>query len=102
MFALLGSQDVWKIIQNGYEAPKIRHHCHNMRRKKNQQVLTLIRQCLDESMFVKATNATTTKEAQEILQSSLQSVNKVKKGSTLNITRNFEILFYYENFLLGI
>ncbi|KAK6119781.1 hypothetical protein DH2020_046472 [Rehmannia glutinosa] len=55
MKALLGSQDVWEVVEKGYGSLK------------------------NDSMFEKVADATTSNEAWEILAKSLQGVDKVKK-----------------------
>ncbi|KAL4290440.1 hypothetical protein GQ457_14G025310 [Hibiscus cannabinus] len=86
MKALLGAQDAWEITHKGYESPQDETLLSQQERdaltktkKKDQQALSPIHQCLDDSMFVKVANANTAKEAWEILQNSLQGVDKVKK-----------------------
>ncbi|XP_070031302.1 uncharacterized protein [Nicotiana tomentosiformis] len=60
--------------------------------KKNQQVVTLIHQCLDDAIFEKVADATISKEACEILQNSLQGVNKVRKVKLKTLRADFEVL----------
>ncbi|XP_070012611.1 uncharacterized protein [Nicotiana sylvestris] len=99
MKAILGSQDVWKIVDRGYaklnnkEAlPQNKNDVLAKTRKKDQQALTLIHQCLDDAMFEKVAGATTSKEAWEILQNSLQGVDKVRKVKLQTLKADFEVL----------
>ncbi|XP_070018817.1 uncharacterized protein [Nicotiana sylvestris] len=98
MKAILGSQDVWEIVDRGYAKPdneealpQTEKEVLAKTRKKDQQALTLIHQCLDDAMFEKVTDATTSKQAWRILQNSLQGVDKVKKAHEEKIKRRQEV-----------
>ncbi|PHT50637.1 hypothetical protein CQW23_10384 [Capsicum baccatum] len=82
MEVILGSQDVWDIVDKGYTKPSNEETLSQNEkdvlikiRKKDQQALTLIHQCLDDGMFEKMADATTPKEAWDILQNSFQGVD---------------------------
>ncbi|XP_070033022.1 uncharacterized protein [Nicotiana tomentosiformis] len=99
MKAILGSQDVWKIVDRGYakfdnEEALAQNEKDVLAkiRKKDQQAHTLIHQCLDNAMFEKVADATTSKEAWEILQNSLQGVDKVRKVKLQTLRVDFEVL----------
>ncbi|KAH0729418.1 hypothetical protein KY289_000606 [Solanum tuberosum] len=72
MKVILGSQDVWDIVDKGYTKPA------------NEETLS--------SNEKKVADATTSKEAWEILQNSLQGVDKVKKIKLQTLRADFGIL----------
>ena len=86
MKALLGSQDIWDIVERGYE--KVREgdtltvqqwEVLQDKRKKDKKALYFIYQAVDESAFEMITAATTSKEVWEILQNAYKGIEKMKK-----------------------
>ncbi|XP_070056949.1 uncharacterized protein [Nicotiana tomentosiformis] len=99
MKAILGSQDVWEIVDRGYAKPNNEEALSQNEkdvlakiRKKEQQALMLIHQYLDDAMFEKVADATTSKEAWEILQNSLQGVDKVRKVKLQTLRVDFKVI----------
>ncbi|KAH0745848.1 hypothetical protein KY285_007505 [Solanum tuberosum] len=99
MKVILGYQDDWDIVDKGYTKPANEETLSSNEkevllktRKKDLQALTLIHQCFDDGMFEKVADATTSKEAWEILQNSLQRVDKVKKIKLQTLRADFEVL----------
>lgn len=54
--------------------------------------MSLIHQCLDDDMFEKLFDATTSKKAMEILENSLQEVIRVNKVKLQTLWGEFEVL----------
>ncbi|XP_070057543.1 uncharacterized protein [Nicotiana tomentosiformis] len=99
MKAIVGSQDVWEIVDRGYakfdneEAlPQNKKDVLAKTRKKDQQAIKLIHQYLDNAMFEKVADATTSKEAWGILQNSFQGVDKVRKVKLQTLRADSEVL----------
>ncbi|GJX59339.1 hypothetical protein Tco_0290729 [Tanacetum coccineum] len=83
--ALLGSRDMWGIVKKGVKKVNDEDSLSATQRvelekvrKKDQSALTIIYQCLDDAMFEKVANATTSKEAWEILQNDFKGFEMVK------------------------
>ncbi|KAL4383277.1 hypothetical protein GQ457_15G009090 [Hibiscus cannabinus] len=102
MKALLGSQDCWDIVEKGYVEPEnaaaeealTNEEKRALRdaRKRDKRALYFIFQAVDESTFEKISEATTAKQAWEILQKSLQGVEKAKKVRLQSLRAEFEML----------
>ncbi|XP_071714530.1 uncharacterized protein [Rutidosis leptorrhynchoides] len=88
MKALFGARDVWESIINGYEEPSeteigamntTQSKTLKEKRMKDKTGLYLLLQAVDESGFEKIANASTSKEAWEILQSTYKGAECVKQ-----------------------
>ncbi|XP_075102003.1 uncharacterized protein LOC142177412 [Nicotiana tabacum] len=91
MKALLGAYDVWvEVGGDGVEDDAAF-------KKKDQKALTLIHQSLDDKMFEKVANATTSKQAWGILQTSFKDLDKVKRFRLQTLRREFESLHMKES-----
>ena len=99
MKALLGSQDVWEIVEKGYNEPQegatlsqAQRDSLKDSRKRDKKALYLIYQGLDEDAFEKISEATTAKEAWEKLQTSYKGAEPVKKVRLQTLRSEFETL----------
>ena len=88
MKALFGSQDLWEIVTDGYVEPTMEQEAAYTadqrtvlkdQRKKDKKALFLVYQGLDESTFEWIAEATTCKQAWEILSTIFKGVDHVKK-----------------------
>ncbi|GJY95415.1 retrovirus-related pol polyprotein from transposon TNT 1-94 [Tanacetum coccineum] len=96
---LLVSHDVWEIVEKGVEKVDDEGSLSATQRvelqkarKKDQSALMIIYQCLDDAMFEKVANATTSKEAWEILQNASKGIDKVKRVRLQSLRGEFEKL----------
>ncbi|XP_061356055.1 chromatin modification-related protein EAF7-like [Gastrolobium bilobum] len=99
MKALLGSQDVWEVVEKGYDEPKegvtlsqTQRDSLNDSRKRDKKALYLIYQGLDRDAFEKISEAATAKEAWEKLQTSYKGAEPVKKVRLQTLRSEFETL----------
>ena len=102
MKALLGSQDVWDIIEKGYNEPADdaafaaltpdQKTTLKDSRKRDKKALYLIYQALDDDGFEKISSASSSKEAWEKLQTSYKGSEQVKKVRLQTLRGEFESL----------
>lgn len=103
MKALLGAQDVWDIVENGFEEQDEASLSQGVKetlkesRKRDKKALFLIYQSVDEDTFEKISNATTAKEAWDKLQTCNKGVEQVKKIRLQTLRGDFERLFMEES-----
>ncbi|KAA0041958.1 keratin, type I cytoskeletal 10-like [Cucumis melo var. makuwa] len=104
MKALLGSQDVWVIISNGYEEPESdaslnQAQCEALQntRKKDQKALTIIHQAIDDSNFEKISGATTAHQAWQILENMYKGVDRFKRVRLKKLRGDYESLHMKES-----
>ncbi|XP_073100637.1 uncharacterized protein [Elaeis guineensis] len=99
MKTLLGSQDIWEVVEKGYEEPQnngaqmaAQRTALVDQRKKDKKALYFIYQGLDEAGFEKIACATNSKQAWEILENTHKGVEKVKKVRLQLLRGEFETL----------
>ena len=104
MKALLGSQDVWDIVSNGYEEPEsdaalnqAQREALQNTRKKDQKALTIIHQAIDDNNFEKISGATTAYQAWQILENTYKGVDRVKKVRLQKLRGDYESLHMKES-----
>ena len=97
MKALLGFQDVYEIVTSGYQEPSVsateaQRSTYKDLKKKDCKALFLIHQCVNDANFEKIANATTLKEAWDILIKSYEGAEKIKKAKLQTLRRQYELL----------
>ncbi|KAH0723798.1 hypothetical protein KY289_006842 [Solanum tuberosum] len=95
MKVIIGSQDVWDIVDKWYTKPVKEETLPSNEkkvvlktRKKDQHALTLIHQCLDDGMFEKVADTTTLKVAWDIYK--ILSKELIKLMVVVNQLRRYE------------
>jgi gag-polypeptide of LTR copia-type/Domain of unknown function (DUF4219) len=97
--ALLGAQDVWDIVKIGYIESKnvVLLTVQQLKLLKEKKVadktaLYILYQWVDEIGFERVVEATTSKEAREILQTAYKWANRVKQIRLQTLRCEFEML----------
>ena len=86
MKALLGSQDTWEMVEEGFEEPKdttgyttAENKALKELRSKDKAALYMLFRAVGESSFEKITRATTLKEAWDTLEKVFKRTDQVKQ-----------------------
>ncbi|XP_038875032.1 uncharacterized protein LOC120067555 [Benincasa hispida] len=95
--ALLGAQDVWEIMENGFQeaeatVDQAQRDALKETRKKDKKALYILYQSVDEDTFETIANAETLKAAWDKLQSTHKGVDCVKKVRLKTLRGEFESL----------
>ncbi|GMI80153.1 hypothetical protein HRI_001684600 [Hibiscus trionum] len=97
MKALLGSQDAWEVVQEGFEEPTIttgytaaQTKALKEARSKDNVALYMLFRAVDESGFEKIAGATTSKEAWDILEKVFKGVDRFKQVRLQNLRCELE------------
>ncbi|KAJ4722910.1 Retrovirus-related Pol polyprotein from transposon TNT 1-94 [Melia azedarach] len=104
--ALLGAQDVWEVVEKGYNEPRddvaisvltqAQRDTLKDSRKRDKKALYIIYQALDDDAFEKISNATSAKQAWNKLQTSYKDAEQVKKVRLQTLRGEFETLYMKE------
>ncbi|XP_028059589.1 uncharacterized protein LOC114263291 [Camellia sinensis] len=107
MQVLLASQDLWELVDQGYDEPATLANERNLNdaqktalkdlRKRDKKALYLLYQGIDESSFEKILAATTSKEAWSILRNSHCGIEKTIRVRLQVLRGEFEMLHINEN-----
>ncbi|XP_028076310.1 uncharacterized protein LOC114278465 [Camellia sinensis] len=107
MQVLLASQDLWELLDRGYDEPTTIEDEGNLNdaqktalkdsRKRDKKALYLLYQGIDESSFEKISAATTSKEAWSILRNSHRGIKKTIRVRLQVFRGEFEMLHMNEN-----
>jgi len=94
MKALLGTQDVWEIIEKGHTKPGNKGSLSQNQRDdlRDKKAFYLIYQGLDDNSFEKVSKGNSAKEAWEKLQTTYKGVNPVKKVCLKTLRAKFKTL----------
>ena len=106
MRSLLSSQDLWDLVENGYEVPsspqdesrlsEAQKNTLKDSRKRDHKALFLIYQGIDDATFEKISSATSSKQAWEILKNSFRGVDRAIKVHLQLLRGEFEWLLMNE------
>eukprot|EP00253_Pinus_taeda_P023123 PITA_23123 len=102
MKALFACQDLWELVQDGFEEPADENEFNRLtqgekdllksNRKKDSKALVFLYQAVDQSVFPRIAVAKTSKEAWKTLKTAYQGMEKVKTAKLQLLRRDFENL----------
>ena len=102
MTALFASQDLWEIVEDGFDEPTNENEFNSLtpaekdllksNRKKDSKARVLLYLVVDQSVFPRIAAAKTSKEAWQTLKTSYQGMEKVKTAKLQLLRRDFENL----------
>lgn len=95
MRVLFGAQDVVELVNDGVtalaeNATEAQRNAHRERKKKDQRALFYIHQCVDNKVFEKISEATTAKDAWDILVRCYGGDATVKKVKLQGLRKQYE------------
>eukprot|EP00253_Pinus_taeda_P029927 PITA_29927 len=102
MRALFASQDLWEIVEDGFDEPADETEFNRLtqgekdllksNRKKDSKARVFLYQAVDQSMFPRIAGAKTSKEGWQNLKTAYQGMEKVKTAKLQFLRRDFENL----------
>ena len=102
MRALFASQDLWEIVEDGFEQPADENEFNNLTqgekdllksyKKKESKALFFLYQAVHGSVFPRLAAAKTSKEAWKNLKTAYQGMEKVKTAKLQLLRKDFENL----------
>ncbi|XP_019451820.1 PREDICTED: uncharacterized protein LOC109353918 [Lupinus angustifolius] len=106
MRGLFNFQEVSEVVEDGFfplypEATKMQRTTHKEAKKKDNNALFLIHQCVDDVHFEKIQNASIAKEAWDILIRSHAGGDKIKKVKLQTLRKQYKLLYMDEGDKIG-
>ncbi|XP_022003519.1 uncharacterized protein LOC110900972 [Helianthus annuus] len=97
MKVLLESQDLWSIMEEGYNqlasgASESDHNAHKERVKRDKKALHIIFQAVNETVFERIATCTTSKEAWNVLHKAYRGEQRVKMVKLQTLRCEFDSL----------
>ena len=107
MRALFASQDLWELVENGFDKPADENEFDDLTQaekdllksdtKKDLKALFYLYQAVHESVFPRIAAAKRSKDAWDTLQTAYQGMEKVKTTKLQLLRRDFETLYMKES-----
>lgn len=92
MKTIMIAQDLWDLVETGYEAGDENHERLRLNRRKDARALSVIQQGVHDDVFSRIAAAATAKQAWVLLRNEYQGDNKVKMVRLQGLRRDFETI----------